>query len=145
MYVSRRISKRLPGTLHYRKGQVIFDFLYPSVRIWLVGQPMCYVALSMQYKRTTRNVHHYCYEGHGQKFMPACSLITTDYNCLLEIARTPSTALRAWATYALAHSQEAKLAAPAIVGYQSSPCHAVPIAKTRHFHGCCCTQYRRWV
>ena len=48
--------------------------------------------------------------------MPACSLITTDYNCLLEVARTPSTTLRAWATRALTHSQEAKLAAPAIVG-----------------------------
>ena len=48
--------------------------------------------------------------------MPARSLITTDYNCLLEVARTLSTALRPWATHALARSQEAKLAAPAIVG-----------------------------
>ena len=48
--------------------------------------------------------------------MPACSLITTNYNCLLEIARKPSTALRAWATHVFALSQEAKLAAPAIVG-----------------------------
>lgn len=62
--------------------------------------------------------------------MPACSLITTNYNCLLEIARTPSTALRAWATHVFALSQEAKLAASAIVGQQSSSCHAVPIAKT---------------
>ena len=52
--------------------------------------------------------------------MPVCSLITKDYNCLLEVARTPSTALRAWATHVLALSQETKLAASAIVGQQSS-------------------------
>ena len=53
-----------------------------------------------------------------------------DYNCLLEVARTPTMALRAWATHALALGQETKLAAPAIVGQQSTTCHAVPIAKT---------------
>lgn len=130
-YTLRRISRCFPSPSRYDRDHMIFNFPFPSLRIWLACQSMCCcVALSIQNKRTTRNMHHYFRERHGHKFMPACSLITKDYNCLLEIACTPSTALRALATHVVALSQEAKLAASAIVGQQSSPSHAVPIART---------------
>ena len=130
LYTLRRTSGCSPRPLRYCKDHMIFSFLYPSLRVSLAGQSMCCIALSMRNKCTPRNTHHYYRERHGHKFMPACSLITKDYNCLLEIARTPSTALRAWATHVVALSQESKLAASAIVGQQSSRCHAVPSAKT---------------
>jgi hypothetical protein len=114
-------------TESFKPDHMFFNFLHAH----LVDRPVDVLfALRMQCKRTMRNTHRYCYKDHNHRFMPACSLITTNYNCLLEIARIPSTALRAWATHVFALSQEAKLAASAIVGQQSSGCHAVPIAKT---------------
>lgn len=116
LYAFRQFGK---CSFRYRKDHIIFDFSHASKRIWLAGQSLCCVALSMQYKRTTRNAHHDCHEDHSHMFMPAYSLITKDYNCLLEVARTPTMALRAWATHVLALGQEAKLAAPGIVGQES--------------------------